>query len=208
MTTSTPTWAADPLVWGEGDRLFEAFLEPTCPFSARAFGKLFALLDEVGWDRLTVRIWMHSQPWHMFSGLQCRAIAAASAGPGGKEAARRVMAALYENREAFEFDDHRAGPNLDETPRGMITRMEEASGVGIAEAFQFAGLEAVVKAHTRYARQNGIHVSRRSWSTGWSTDPSGAGTAWRIGPKSWVRASRSSCECGGRGARPAGPRWV
>ena len=39
-----PSWRADPLVWGHGPRAFEVFLEPTCPFSARAFGKLDALL--------------------------------------------------------------------------------------------------------------------------------------------------------------------
>jgi hypothetical protein len=33
-------WRADPLVWGHGPRIFEMFLEPTCPFSVTAFGKL------------------------------------------------------------------------------------------------------------------------------------------------------------------------
>src|SRR5271169_2997315 len=33
-------WRADPLVWGHGPRVFEVFLEPTCPFSVNAFGKL------------------------------------------------------------------------------------------------------------------------------------------------------------------------
>ena len=32
------TWRADPLVWGHGPRVFEVFLEPTCPFSVKAFG--------------------------------------------------------------------------------------------------------------------------------------------------------------------------
>jgi hypothetical protein len=30
------TWRADPLVWGHGPRVFEVFLEPTCPFSVKA----------------------------------------------------------------------------------------------------------------------------------------------------------------------------
>src|SRR6516225_10656053 len=30
-------WRADPLVWGHGPRVFEVFLEPTCPFSVRGF---------------------------------------------------------------------------------------------------------------------------------------------------------------------------
>ena len=33
-------WHADPLVWGHGPRVFEVFLEPTCPYSVKAFGKL------------------------------------------------------------------------------------------------------------------------------------------------------------------------
>ena len=37
-------WRADPLVWGHGPRVFEVFLEPTCPFSMKAFGKLDDLL--------------------------------------------------------------------------------------------------------------------------------------------------------------------
>lgn len=38
-------WRADPLTWGNGPRIFEIFLEPTCPYSVRAFGKLVALLS-------------------------------------------------------------------------------------------------------------------------------------------------------------------
>ena len=43
MTPST--WHADPLVWGHGPRVLEAFLEPTCPYSVRAFNKFAELLD-------------------------------------------------------------------------------------------------------------------------------------------------------------------
>ena len=41
----------------------------------------------------------------------------------------------------------------------LIARLEDESGVALAEAFQIPGLESVVKQHVRYARQNGIHVS-------------------------------------------------
>lgn len=41
-----PTWHAEPLDWGYGPRVLELFLEPTCPFSVRAFNKLDALLAE------------------------------------------------------------------------------------------------------------------------------------------------------------------
>ena len=159
MASAAENWTADPLIWGEGAHLFEAFLEPTCPFSRRAFGRLFKLVEGPGAGQVRVRIWLHSQPWHMFSGVLCRAIAAASTGAEGKAAARRVMAAIFADREGYEFDDHRSGPNLDVTPRALIARLEADSGVALAEAFQLSGLEAVVKQHTRYARQNGIHVS-------------------------------------------------
>lgn len=159
MNSHTEQWTAQPLVWGYGDMLFEVFLEPTCPFSVRMFSKLDDLLTHAGEDRLSIRIWLQSQPWHLFSGILCRAILAASTTPGGKGSAKQVMAAIGADREAFEFDDHRAGPNLDTTPKRLIARLEAASGVAIAEAFQISGLEQAVKDHTRYARQNGIHVS-------------------------------------------------
>ena len=77
-------WRADPLVWGHGPRVFEVFLEPTCPFSIRVFGKLEDLLDKAGEDRITVKVRLHSQPWHMYSGVIVRCILAASTLEGGK----------------------------------------------------------------------------------------------------------------------------
>jgi hypothetical protein len=62
-------WRADPLVWGHGPAVFEVFLEPTCPFSVKAFGKRDNLLSEAGEDRITVKLRLHSQPWHMYSGV-------------------------------------------------------------------------------------------------------------------------------------------
>jgi hypothetical protein len=64
------------LSWGDGPRVMEIFLEPTCPFSGRAFFKLMPLLDAVGRDRLTVKIRINSQPWHIFSSVVSRAILA------------------------------------------------------------------------------------------------------------------------------------
>ena len=49
------TWRADPLVWGHGPRVFEVFLEPTCPLSVRAFGKFDDLLGQAGEDRIRSR---------------------------------------------------------------------------------------------------------------------------------------------------------
>lgn len=71
---STPSHLnAQPLVWGHGPRTFEVFLEPTCPYSVRAFNKLDDLLDEVGADNVTIKIRLQSQPWHLFSGLSSAA---------------------------------------------------------------------------------------------------------------------------------------
>ena len=159
MKTPEQQWTADPLIWGDGERTLELFLEPTCPFSARAFGKLDDLLKLSGPENLSIHIWLQSQPWHLFSGIICRAILAASTDDAGKDAARKVMTAIFAQREAFEFDDHRSGPNLDATPNDLIVRMEDASGLALAQAFQISGLEKEIKRHTRYARQNGIHES-------------------------------------------------
>jgi hypothetical protein len=152
-------WHADPLVWGHGLRVFEVFLEPTCPFSVRAFGKLDDLLGQAGEDRITVKLRLQSQPWHMYSGVIVRCILAASTLESGKAAAKSVMAAVAAHREEFEFDRHCSGPNLDATPNDVIRRIERYSGVKLAEAFAIPDLDRKVKWHSRYARQNGIHVS-------------------------------------------------
>jgi hypothetical protein len=153
------SWHADPLVWGHGPHVFEAFLEPTCPFSARAFGKLDDLLAQAGEDRITIKIRLQSQPWHMYSGVIVRCILAASTLQGGKTAAKSVMAAVAAHREEFEFDHHCSGPNLDAAPNDIIARIENYSGVKLREAFAIPNLDREVKWHCKYARQNGIHVS-------------------------------------------------
>lgn len=156
--TATP-WHADPLTFGGGPRLFEIFLEPTCPFSCRAYGKVDALLEAAGADRITVKLRFVSQPWHMLSGLLVRCILAASMLPGGKENARKVMDAIAAHREEFEFDHHFGGPNLDATPRQIIDRLVAYSGVALWDAYEARELEKEIKWHAKYSRQNGIHVS-------------------------------------------------
>ena len=150
---------AEPLVWGHGPRTFEVFLEPTCPFSVRAFNKLDALLKEVGEDTVTVKIRLQSQPWHLFSGVIVRCILAASTLPNGRDAAHKVMQAVADHREEFEFTDHCSGPNMEATPQQIIERIENYSGVKLGEAFARPELQTEIKWHCKYARQNGIHVS-------------------------------------------------
>lgn len=170
------------LSWGHGPHLFEAFLEPTCPFSVRAFGKLWPMLDQAGEERLTIRIWLQSQPWHMLSGVLVRAILAAERA-GGKDAARQVMQAIAERREGFEFEDHARGPNLDRTPRQVVDELEQITGISIWPEFDRKDLQAEIKRHVKYGRQNGIHVSPTFMADGLVT---GLGSGDEIGM--WLKA--------------------
>ncbi|MEA2789858.1 MAG: hypothetical protein QOG73_2264 [Acetobacteraceae bacterium] len=157
--SQTTKWRADPLTWGRGPRLFEMFLEPTCPFSVRAFGKLDDLLVQAGEDRLTVKIRLQSQPWHMYSGVIVRCVLAASTLRGGKDTAKTILTAIAAHREEFEFTKHCSGPNMASTPNDIIARIERYSGIRVAEAFAIPDLDREIKWHCKYARQNGIHVS-------------------------------------------------
>lgn len=152
-------WHADPIVWGYGPRVFEVFLEPTCPYSARTFNKLDQLLAEAGEDKVTLKIRLHSQPWHMYSGVVVRCVLAASTLPGGKEAAKAALAAVFAHRDEFEFEHHAIGPNRDASPNDLIRRLEGYTGLELMDAFSIIGLDKAVRWHTRYARQNGVHVS-------------------------------------------------
>src|SRR5215831_11951381 len=129
--------------------VLEMFLEPTCPFSVKALGKLDDLLGEAGEDRITVKLRLQSQPWHMYSGVIVRCILAASTLESGKAAAKSVMAAVAAHREEFEFDHHCGGPNLDATPNDIVGRIERYSGVKLAKAFSIPDLDREVKWHCK-----------------------------------------------------------
>jgi hypothetical protein len=159
MTDKTKPWHADPLAWGRGPRQFEMFLEPTCPFSVRALGKIDETLAAAGQDNITIKLRLHSQPWHMYSGVIVRCVLAASTLPAGKEAAKAALAAVAAHREEFEFTKHCGGPNMDASPNQIIARLEGYCGLKLADAFAIPNLDREIKWHTKYARQNGIHVS-------------------------------------------------
>jgi hypothetical protein len=148
-----------PLELGHGPLELEVFLEPTCPFSKRAFFKLEPLVAAVGEDRLTAKIRFVSQPWHLFSGVVTRSILAASATPGGRQAGLDAMRAVYDNREAFEFEEHCAGPNMDRTPAEIIAHLSSLIGIDLAAPFRLKSVDQALRWHTKYSRQNGIHVS-------------------------------------------------
>ena len=148
-----------PLVLGHGPIELEIFLEPTCPFSKRAFEKLPALLDAVGSDQLTIRIHLLSQPWHLYSGVVCKGILAASTFPDGTDLALKVMAGVFAEREAFEFEGHCSGPNMDRTPAQILAALSDIAGTDISEAFCLRSVDRALRRHTRYARQVGAHES-------------------------------------------------
>ena len=145
--------------FGHGKVVLEAFLEPTCPYSNKAFGKIKEILSTVGEDKITVKIRLQSQPWHLYSGVIVRAVLAASTLDNGREAAWRVMEAVAAHREEFEFDRHCTGANRTATPNDIIARIERYSGIELAAAFDIPDLDRAIKSHCRYARQNGVHVS-------------------------------------------------
>jgi len=159
MTDAIKAWRAEPLTWGRGPRQFELFLEPTCPFSSKAFAKLDETLAAAGPDKITIKLRLQSQPWHMYSGVVVRCVLAASTLPTGKEAAKAVLAAVAAHREEFEFTRHCGGPNMDATPNQIIERLENYCRLKLAEAFAIPSLDREIKWHAKYARQNGIHVS-------------------------------------------------
>jgi hypothetical protein len=159
MPDAIATWRAEPLTWGQGPRVFEMFLEPTCPYSAKAFGKLDELLAAAGPETVTIKIRLQSQPWHVFSPVTTRCVIAASTLPTGKEAARTVLAAVMAHREEFEPAGHSSGPVMQVTPEDIIARIEKYSGLSLAAAFVLPKLDREMKWHAKYARQNGIHVS-------------------------------------------------
>jgi hypothetical protein len=139
--------------------VLEVFLEPTCPFSKRAFEKLPQLLLAVGEGRLTIKLRFISQPWHLFSGIVTRAILAASATAGGKEAALRAMAGIYRHREDFEFEDHSDGPNMERTPADIVRAIGEFAGADLFEPFKLKSVDRALRWQVKYARQMGIHES-------------------------------------------------
>jgi protein-disulfide isomerase len=159
MSSHFGTLSHEDLSWGHGPKVMEIFLEPTCPFSGRAFLKLMPLLEAVGSDRLTVKIRLNSQPWHTFSSVVSRAILAASSTDGGKEAAYRVMAAVFEHREDYILAEHCRGPNMDCAPAEILRRLAEHSGLDLRIAFEHKELTNLMKLHARYARQNGVHAT-------------------------------------------------
>jgi hypothetical protein len=109
------------------------------------------LLDQAGEDRITVKLHLQSQPWHMYSGVIVRCMLRLD--PRRRKECRGIRhgGSGRVSRE-FEFDRHCSGPNLDATPNDIIRQVERYSGVKLAEAFAIPDLDHEVKWHCKYAR--------------------------------------------------------
>jgi len=158
MTSSDDTRPVPPLVLGRGATELEAFLEPTCPYSKRAFEKFPALLDAAGPDRLTIRIRFVSQPWHLYSGVVTRALLAASAALGA-ETGLAVMAGIYRDRDAYEFDEHCSGLNMGRTPADILRAISALAGRDLTAPFCWKTVDRAFRWQVKYARQMGVHSS-------------------------------------------------
>lgn len=153
------TWQAAPLHWGTGATTFEMFIEPTCPFSAKALHKLEPLLETLGPTRVCIKLRLQSQPWHLHSGVVTRCVLAASTLDQGRGKAWRVLQAVAAQREQFVCENHCTGANRSASPDDIIARIEHYSGLELASAFAIIDLDSEIKWHCKYARQNGIHAS-------------------------------------------------
>jgi protein-disulfide isomerase len=93
----------------------------------------------------------------LFSGVVIRCVVAASTLDDGRDQAWSVLRAVADHREEFVCENHATGPNRKAAPDDIIGRVEEYSGVKLADAFRIPDLDSVIKWHAKYARQNGIH---------------------------------------------------
>ena len=159
MNSMQKASSPEPIELGHGKIELEVYLEPTCPFSKSAFEKLQPLLAAVGEDKLAIKIRFLSQPWHLSSAVVTRCILAATATTGGKQAGLAAMRAVYEHREDFESDDHCSGPNMGRAPAQTIAYVSKLCGIDLSEAFKLKSVDMALRWHTKYCRQNGVHVS-------------------------------------------------
>lgn len=148
-----------PLTWGRGPVDVEFFLDPTCPFSNKAFKKIKSFVAVMGEEAVTVRAYLHVQPWHLFSGLIARAALSAALTPEGREGAWRVLDVVADHRDEFDAIDHCRGALMAVTPAEIRQRIEGYAGLTLADFFEKEAVTMMLKRQTRYARQNGIHVS-------------------------------------------------
>lgn len=147
------------ITFGHGDTVFRVFLEPTCPFSAKAYAKLDALLEAAGPKNLTIAIQIQSQPWHTFSSVVSRCVLAATLTEKGANGACAVLDHVFQNREDFVLQDHSHGRNMDLSPRMIVSMIEALTQLPLKEPFEAKETTDLMKAHARFSRALGVHGS-------------------------------------------------
>lgn len=185
---ATSTFHATPLNWGHGGNAFEIFIEPTCPFCAKVIGKFEAFLAAIDPNRVTVKLRLHSQPWHLFSGVATRCVLAASTLPNGRDQAWSVLKAIKEHREEFVLEHHATGAARERSINGTLALIERYSGIALAAAFAQRELEGLMAWHAKYSRQNGIHASPTFMLNGIVAPKLGSGDPI----ETWVAASAAA----------------
>ena len=103
------------------------------------------------------------------------ALAASTLGEG-KGAAKKVLAGVAAHRDKFEPADYCSGPLLALSPADIIARVENSSGLKLTDAYGLPS-STKVKRHTKYARQNGIHVAPTFMIDGLVQNDMGSGDA-------------------------------
>jgi hypothetical protein len=188
LEMAASTFHAAPLHWGHGDNDFEIFIEPTCPFCAKVIGKFDALLAAIDLDTTTVKLRLHSQPWHLFSGVATRCVLAASTLDHGRDRAWAVLKAIKEHREEFVLEHHATGAARDRSINGTIALIERYSGVALVDAFAQPELEGLMAWHAKYSRQNGVHATPTFMVNGIVAPKLGSGDP----VETWVAAIRAA----------------
>jgi protein-disulfide isomerase len=160
-------------------QVFEAFLDFHCPFSNKLFGTVTSILDE--FPNLEFRVVVHLQPWHPQATFMSLVVLATHMVAPARTF--DLMHALYKHQS--EYSDQECH---EQSPRQLFEKLFAlAKSVGVDEAALRNQLSpdlrervvAELKRHTKYSRQNGIHVSptvmvnglvNNEVSSGWSQD--------------------------------------
>ncbi|WP_168194341.1 DsbA family protein [Formicincola oecophyllae] len=148
------------LSWGAGPMALDVFLDPTCPFCARTVPKLMPLLQAMGERRLTLRLFLYDQPWHLWSGPLIRCILGAAL-VGGPAQGLAVLEAITAHRDDFTCTQalHAEGPAMDMTPRQVVRKVSALTGLDLAEPYGLEAVTTLFRQQTRYGRQNGVWMT-------------------------------------------------
>ena len=70
-------------------------------------------------------------------------------------------------------------------PAQIIAHLSDLTGIDLSEAFKLKSVDQALRWHTRYSRQNGVHVSPTFAVNGLVNNAMSSGQSSRNGPRSW-----------------------